>query len=70
MFLFLYPFWGQKLGHDGNGERSNIRRMSGGDEKHTRKVRRSSRLSPTTPASGYFLSDRLENNQLGTDFRE
>ena len=28
MFLFLYPFWGQKLGHDGNGERSNLRRMS------------------------------------------
>lgn len=33
MFLFLYPFWGQKLGHDGNGERSNIRRMSGVETK-------------------------------------
>lgn len=35
MFLFLYPFWGQKLGHDGNGERSNIRRMSGVETKNT-----------------------------------
>lgn len=35
MFLFLYPFWGQKKEHDGNGERSNIRRMSGVETKNT-----------------------------------